>query len=64
MESIAVYEQDGKFIELLNRVLLLIERLWGRSINDPPMRKWLADVHRALGELRDALELHQSARVA
>jgi hypothetical protein len=65
MQSVEESEVDSKweapdlFVLILNRVLVLIERLWGRPM-DHVMRKRLSDAHSALGELRDEIE-HQHA---
>jgi len=65
MQSVQEYEDGSKrkiLVVFLNRALLLIERMWG--MNDLLLRKRLSDAHRALGELRDELDIRQTARLA
>jgi hypothetical protein len=57
------WEATDLFVLILNQVLVLIERIWGRTM-DHLLRKRLSDAHQALGELRDELEARQTARVA
>jgi hypothetical protein len=75
MESVLAVEHELKtpnkafdhryhFIALLDRVLLLIERLWRRRTMDDLVRQRLSCTHRALGQLRDELEISQIVRVA
>jgi hypothetical protein len=55
------YEHRYRFIALLNQVLLVIERLWSPRTMDDLLRQRFRDAHRALGELRDDIELRGTA---
>jgi hypothetical protein len=72
MQSVPESELDSKweapeqFIALLDRVLLLIERIWRHRLTsmDLPLQERFRDGHRALGHLREELEARRTVRVA
>jgi hypothetical protein len=67
MQSIQESQCDSKreaMVMILNRVLLLIEHMWCPHTMDRLLRERLSGAHRALGQLRDELEIGQTVRIA
>jgi hypothetical protein len=67
MQSIQESQCGSKqeaMVVILNRVLLLIEHMWCPHAMDRPLRGRLSCAHRALGQLRDELEIGQTVRIA